>query len=56
MALGLYLPVWQLNLDPMRQYQFGSNSNKFIINSAKLKCAYLTAKYISDMVFSKEHR
>jgi len=47
---GPYLPVWYLNLDNTRRYPFRSNSNKFIINSAKRKFTYLPAERICYLV------
>jgi len=46
--------VWHLNLDPMRQYPFRNNSNKFIIISAKRKFTYLLTKHICDLVSNQE--
>ena len=38
------------NLDPIRQYLFRSNSNKFLNNSAERKFTYLPAEHICDLV------
>lgn len=54
MAWGLYLPVWHLNLNPMRQYPFRYNSNKFIIISAKRKLTYLPTEHICDLVSNQK--
>jgi len=38
----------------MRQYIFRSNSNNFVINSAKFNFAYLTTKHVRDLFSNQE--
>jgi len=38
----------------MRQYIFRSNSNNFVINSAKFNFAYVTTKHVRDLFSNQE--
>ena len=46
-------PMWQFNLDPMCQYPFGSNTNKFVISSVKRKFTYQLVENIGDPVLNQ---
>jgi hypothetical protein len=44
------VPVCCLNLDPIRRQSLRSISNKFLINSTKLKFTYLPTEHDCDLV------